>query len=140
MNPNKNQNELKNFFEFLTEDDCKDIKQVKEELISAGIQPDELLKEGNEIVKKLIGKKRKELTKVRLLQIKEKLNSFLQTNNKISGTTAKEFLLNLLGDRNSDTLQTSFRKIENLSDKEALEILNENQLLEFFSKIMNEEK
>lgn len=140
MNTTKNQSELKNLFEFLTEDDCKDIKQVKEELSSAGIQTDELLLKGNELVKKLILKKQREFAKVRLLQIKEKLNTFKQANSEINSSTAKEFLFSLLGNRNNPVLQASFRKIENLSDTEALEVLNENQLLEFFSEIMSGNK
>ncbi|MCX6175374.1 MAG: hypothetical protein NTZ27_11530 [Ignavibacteriales bacterium] len=140
MNPIKNNSELKNLFEFLSEDDSKDINHVKEELSLAGIQPDLLVREGEELIKKFIGKRQRELTKIKLFQMKEKLNSFLATSKEVTGTNAKEFLFNLLGDRNSEAFQASFRNIDNLSDKEALDILNESQLLEFFSKIMNEGK
>ncbi|NWF89102.1 MAG: hypothetical protein HXY50_06520 [Ignavibacteriaceae bacterium] len=140
MNLIENHKELENLFEFLSEDDSKDMKEVKEELLAAGIQPDLLVKEGEELIQKLIGKRKREFTKLRLADMKGKLNSFLQTSKEATANNAKEFLLSLLGNKNSEAFQASFRKIENLSDKEALEILNESKLLEFFSNIMNEEK
>lgn len=140
MNPYKNKNELKNLFEFLSEDDSKNMNEVKEELSEAGIQPDLLVQESKDLIKKLIGKRKRELSKLRLAQMKGKLDLFLQNSKEVTGNNAKEFLLSLLGSKNSEAFQASFRKIENLGDKEALDILNESELLEFFSKIMDEEK
>ncbi len=140
MNPNKKNIETINLFEFLTEDDSKDIDQVKEELSLAGINPDLLISEGDEFINKLVGRRRRELVKERYLNIKSKLNLFMQTSKEVTSDSAKEFLLSILGEKNSEAFQASFRKIENLSDKEAMEMLNEKQLLELLTKLMNEGK
>jgi tyrosyl-tRNA synthetase len=135
---NKNK-EIIRLLEFISNSDIEDIKTIKKELTESGINPNELANEAKNIIHMIQGKKRLEAANKRAQLIKEKLSEFKLKNTGVTLETAKETLLNLFAKSGDVALQASFRKIESLSDKEAYEIIIENQILDFLNETMIEE-
>jgi|ERR1035437_10141091 hypothetical protein len=138
MNSSNKKTELQNLINFLIEDEVKDIKAIREDLQNAGINPDKLIYEGKELISSLIGKQKRILASERLEKMKEKLSRVVLSKSEII-QNAKEYLLNLLTGENKAALQANFRNLGDISDKEAINILNESQLLEIYSKLKAEE-
>lgn len=135
-----NKVEIVRLLELLSSEEPSNIKIIKEELKAAGIDPDELVDNINTKVDILIGKKKLEIAKKRLKLFQDRIKHFNPDITSITITTAKELLLNLIGSPGELASQANFRKIEQLTDEDALEILKEDNLLEFFTKFMNEDK
>jgi len=121
MNSSNKKKELQNLINFLIEDEVKDIKTIREELINS-----------------LIGKQKRILARKRLETMKGKLSQVVLSKSEII-PNAKEYLLNLLTGENKAALQANFRNLGDISDNEAINILNESQLLEIYSKLKVEE-
>lgn len=135
-----NKVEIVRLLELLSSEEPSDIKIIKEELKAAGIDPNELVSNINAKVDILIGRKKLEIAKERLKIFQDRIKHFSPDITGISINTAKEVLLNLIGKPGELASQASFRKIELLTDEDALEIIKEDNLLEFFTKFMNEDK
>ena len=138
MNSSNKKTELQNLINFLIEDEVKDIKAIREDLQNAGINPDKLISEGEELINSLIGKQKRILARKRLETMKGKLSQVVLSKSEII-PNAKEYLLNLLTGENKAALQANFRNLGDISDNEAINILNESQLLEIYSKLKVEE-
>lgn len=136
VNRNDNVNFLNNFFDAMDELFTEDEKLTDEYLISIGKNPKKIESSGMKFIEELQGKARLKAAKQKRIMLEEFKNKFNVEKGKLT-QEAKERLLNLL--KGNEQLSFAFRKIETLSDEDILEMLSEQDLLNYLNRSSNNE-
>ena len=131
LNPKK---ALKNILCAFDEATLESIEEAKVVILDAGLDPDEELEKGMQIIKRLQGKARLTIAQEKgkeLMQLaKEKLAEFQQL---FTGDPKKKFAEFL-----AESGSVAFRKLESFDDEEALEMLSETELLKLIEMLNKE--
>lgn len=118
---------LKHIFHAFDEALCYDDEEAKNILREAGLNPDEEVKRGLEHIKILQGKARLILAENKRKQILLKAKDKLAELKHTFVGDPKEMLATILAENGN--IAIAFRKIESLTAEDALEMLNEIELL-----------
>jgi len=131
LNPKK---ALSNIIDAFDEASYESIEEAKSIIREAGLDPDKELEKGMQLIKVLQGRARLRIAEEKskeIIQIaKRKLADFKQT---FTGDP-KEKLAEFLAESGS----VAFRKIDSLVEEDALEMLNETELLKLI-EVLNKE-
>lgn len=131
VNGNDNVNFLNNFFDAMDELFSNDEKLTDEYLKSIGKDPKIVASDGLRFIEELQGKARLKMAKQKRLLLEEFKNKFQVENGRLT-LEAKERLLQFL--KGNEQLSFAFRKVETLSDEDILEMLNEQELLNYLTQ------
>lgn len=125
---------LKNIFAAFDEALCYDDDEAQNILRKAGLNPDEEVKKGLEYIKALQGKVRLRLADNKRRQVLLQAKSKLVELRQVFIGDPKERLATILAESGS----VAFRKVESLTDEDALEMLEETELLKIIELVEKE--
>lgn len=140
MTVNIREQRLLNLLDALAHEACIDAESAENDLREAGLDPDEIKKQGVLFVQGLQQEMRLTNAKVKRQQQTRSLSELLEQVAELfrlgGGRRAKDALIRLQSDH--PELGLSFRKIDSLDPEDVADILNEIQLLKLLSE--NEEE
>ena len=122
-------------FDQLAEAVLDDKEEAREVLEEAGKSPEEVRRRGRKFIRKVSGQAelaRAKQKKSRLEQLRDEVKDYLHREVE----NAKEALAEVMADISGESPEFHFRKIEDLSEEDALEMLDEAELL----RILEERK
>lgn len=122
-------------FDQLAEAVLDDKEEAREVLEEAGKSPEEVRRRGREFIRRMSGQAelaRAKQKKSRLEQLRDEVKDYLHREVE----NAKEALAEVMAGISGESPEFHFRKIEDLSEEDALEMLDEAELL----RILEERK
>jgi len=140
MKLNEKENTIKNLNEIIDDLILNDKNEANDILKEEGVNTIELVKRNLDFIKKLrirteIDVNKKNIDSSNLLQLA--LKKLGEIKMKSIGNP-KKILKTMLEDSKDNKLRLQFRKFDNMTDEEALEILDEAQLLEIINILEKE--
>ena len=115
-------------FDQLAEAVLDDKEEAREVLEEAGKSPEEVRRRGREFIRRMSGQAelaRAKQKKSRLEQLRDEVKDYLHREVE----NAKEALAEVMAGISGESPEFHFRKIEDLSEEDALEMLDEAELL-----------
>lgn len=134
-----NHNSIGRLFDELADSVLENKDEAREVLEEAGKDPEEVRARGREFIEKMKGKARlarAEAKKEKLGRMRERLHRKLDRQ---AQGNPKELLARAMAEGSEHGVQFHFRNIEDLSDEDALEMLDEIQLIHLWEKLREED-
>jgi hypothetical protein len=137
MSPTRKKGVLR-LFDSVHEFVLRDEEEAKEVLREAGLDPGRVAVEGGAAARRIGGMARLQAAAEGRKQTEghlEVLRARIAERLRSAGTDVKEALARLLADQSQLAPQVHFRKVENLSDEDAINMLTEAELLRLWEEL-----
>ncbi|MCH7973854.1 MAG: hypothetical protein IH949_08210 [Bacteroidetes bacterium] len=128
----KNKQELDKIFKEIEGEILDNSDFAKEYLEEVGYDLNELNKKGIDFIEKMKGKARLKLAKEKRFKIVEEIKKYLSQLNKDVKMQSRQILIDIL---KGEQLSFQFRDLEKLSDEDLLEMVKEEQLLQYLEEL-----
>lgn len=134
-NSSKNKKDLDKIFKSVEEEILDNSDFAKEYLVEAGYNLDELNKKGIDYIEKMKGKARLKHAKEKRFKIVEEIKIYLAQLNSEVKMQPRQLLIDILKSSRGEQLSFQFRDLEKLSDEDLLEMVKEEQLLQYLEEL-----
>ena len=134
-NSSKNKKDLDKIFKSVEEEILDNSDFAKEYLVEAGYNLDELNKKGIDYIEKMKGKARLKHAKEKRFKIVEEIKIYLAQLNSEVKMQSRQLLIDILKSSRGEQLSFQFRDLEKLSDEDLLEMVKEEQLLQYLEEL-----
>lgn len=135
---NDNRSGLRELFEEMAVDLLEDEETRDEFLEATGHNPEQIKEEGRAFIKKVQAQARRRIARREASSLEE-LKEQALTKLREMYEAPKESLARLLAEQGSKLAGAHFRKLEELSEKDAIDMLKEIQVLELLEQLEEEE-